>query len=50
MSFVQDRWKICKGCEHLTKMRLCSKCGCYMPVKVRVKKVECPIKKWSKES
>ena len=43
-----QRWEICQGCEHLTKMQRCRKCGCFMELKTWMAEQECPIKKWSK--
>lgn len=43
---AKQRYEICKGCEHLTKLRFCDKCGCFMPLKVRIQSVSCPIQKW----
>jgi len=42
-----DRMKVCLQCEHLFKpTRQCKKCGCFMPVKVRLSNMHCPIDKW----
>lgn len=42
-----DRMKMCLQCEHFFKpTRQCIKCGCFMPVKVRLKNSSCPVKKW----
>lgn len=42
-----DRMKMCLQCEHFFKpTRQCTKCGCFMPVKVRLKNSSCPVKKW----
>jgi hypothetical protein len=43
---VAFRIKTCNSCEHLTKLKVCSKCGCFMPAKVRMKRAECPILLW----
>ena len=43
---AKSRYDICKQCEHLTKLKFCDECYCFMPVKVRIKGVECPLKKW----
>jgi len=43
---AKQRYEICKGCEYLTKLRFCGQCGCFMPLKVRIESVSCPIKKW----
>ena len=42
-----DRMKECLQCEHFFKpTRQCKKCGCFMPVKVRLKGSSCPVGKW----
>ncbi len=43
---AKQRYEICKGCEHLTKLKFYDQCGCFMPLKVRIDSVSCPIKKW----
>lgn len=43
---AKQRYDICKGCEHLSKLKFCGQCGCFMPLKVRIEKVSCPLKKW----
>lgn len=45
-----QRWLICQGCENLTKMHRCRKCGCFMEVKTWMAEQECPIQKWQKVS
>jgi hypothetical protein len=45
-----SRYEICKACPHLIKMtKQCSKCGCFMAAKVKLKEAACPIGKWSKD-
>ena len=39
---------ICNTCEKLTSIKFCSSCGCFMPVKSRVKTTSCPLGKWTK--
>lgn len=43
---AKQRYDICKGCENLTSLKFCSKCGCFMPLKVRFDGASCPAKKW----
>ena len=45
---INERWDLCKGCEFLLPTNNCKKCGCFMKVKTRVAKAECPIGKWNK--
>jgi hypothetical protein len=47
--FAKKRYAICLDCEEISKIRTCNKCGCFMPLKVRLSGVECPIGKWDKE-
>lgn len=39
------RWNTCLGCPFLQKDR-CTKCGCFMKVKVAFKTSKCPEGKW----
>ena len=41
-----ERWAICKECEHLRKNSTCKKCNCFMIVKVAIPMLHCPIDKW----
>jgi len=43
---IEERKSICGTCEHLTKMRTCDICGCFMPVKTFIPNASCPISKW----
>jgi hypothetical protein len=44
---VQERrYSICKECPHLMLTKQCSKCGCFMPAKTKLKHAVCPIEKW----
>ena len=40
---INKRWEICSGCEFLTGMNRCEKCGCFMKVKTRISEASCPI-------
>lgn len=41
------RRNICEKCEFFNKaQQRCTKCGCYMAVKVYLKASHCPIGKW----
>jgi hypothetical protein len=43
---VRDhRWNTCTGCPFLQNNR-CSKCGCFMKVKVAFQTSKCPENKW----
>lgn len=43
---AQERYNICKSCPAFTSALLCSKCNCFMPVKVKLAMVSCPVGKW----
>lgn len=44
---ADERFKICKGCEHLFKVtNQCKKCGCFMELKTKLEQATCPIGKW----
>ena len=42
----KERFEICKSCEFLRRNSTCKKCNCFMPVKVQVPFLHCPINKW----
>ena len=44
-ALVDSRLAKCGECEHY-KLNICGQCGCYMPVKAKIKTVGCPINKW----
>ena len=46
--FEVKRIKICQNCEHY-KAFICSKCGCFMLLKTKIKQTWCPIGKWYQE-
>jgi hypothetical protein len=44
-SLREHRWAICEACPMLQNNR-CTKCGCFMKVKVAFAATKCPLKKW----
>ena len=46
MEYWEERKKICDTCEYNAEW-FCKKCGCILPVKVRVKNSSCPENKWN---
>ena len=41
------RMTICEECPFLKRpAKQCSKCGCFMNLKSRIKKAHCPMHKW----
>jgi hypothetical protein len=44
---AQRRYDICKACEKFEPvLARCTSCGCFMKVKVKLGKSECPLNKW----
>jgi hypothetical protein len=43
----KDRKEICKKCENY-KVLYCTKCGCSISLKTKLKTAKCPINKWGK--
>jgi hypothetical protein len=44
---AKQRFDICKSCPELVKLtHQCKKCGCFMSLKTKLEKAECPIGKW----
>jgi hypothetical protein len=44
---AEKRFSICQSCPELLKLtKQCKKCGCFMAVKTKLLKAECPIGKW----
>lgn len=40
------RYKICKSCPMLTKFKFCKSCNCFMPIKTKLLKSNCPKNLW----
>lgn len=43
---VQERVAVCKFCEHRA-LSMCTRCGCFIPAKVRFAGSNCPEGLWS---
>ena len=41
-----ERVEICKNCEKLSSLQMCSICHCFMPLKTYMKSQKCPLNKW----
>lgn len=41
-----ERLALCRGCENFLPIEVCKKCGCFMPMKVKLAHAECPIGRW----
>lgn len=40
------RYDACKKCVFFTAKKLCLKCHCFMPIKIKIKNSKCPLGKW----
>jgi hypothetical protein len=41
------RTQICDGCEVQNKpVKICTACGCFLPMKVRLTQSRCPMELW----
>jgi len=44
---AQSRFDHCKSCTKFIQItKMCSECGCFMKLKVKIKKEKCPLGKW----
>lgn len=42
-----QRYEVCNSCPELVKLtKQCKKCGCFMALKTKLEKAECPLQKW----
>ena len=46
MPTAKKRYAICSECDQLSKFKFCNSCGCFMPIKVKIASVSCPLAKW----
>ncbi len=43
----ERRYDICKACPELIDLtKQCKQCGCLMPLKTKLLRAGCPLKKW----
>jgi len=48
---ARERYTICKTCEEFNPIiKTCKQCGCFMPAKVTVSQIQCPVSKWQQFS
>lgn len=48
VDYAAERYNVCKVCPHfITKIMVCKQCMCFMPVKVMLPFVSCPINAWA---
>lgn len=43
---VEQRISLCNSCEHLSGLRNCKRCGCFVDAKTILKNTNCPVGKW----
>ncbi|MGZ5551834.1 MAG: DUF6171 family protein [Nitrososphaeraceae archaeon] len=44
-----SRYQTCVSCEARSEqLNICTACGCYLPLKVRIEKSTCPMELWEK--
>lgn len=43
---AKTRAEFCKLCEELNKYKVCKKCWCFMPAKIKISFIKCPLGKW----
>lgn len=44
---ADQRYSICQSCPEMIKLtKQCKQCGCFMVIKTKLEKAECPIGKW----
>jgi len=44
---IADRTALCDACPELIRAaKVCKKCGCHMPTKIKLTNSFCPIGKW----
>jgi hypothetical protein len=44
---ARERYVICINCPEIIKAtNQCKQCGCFMNLKVKLKRAECPLGKW----
>lgn len=46
---IQRRLATCGACPHLSGIKVCTQCGCIVPLKVRLRGSECPLQFWTSE-
>lgn len=57
MSFFTDdivkkrRIEICESCDRFNKnIRTCGECGCFMDIKINLKRSKCPKNYWNEQT
>jgi len=47
-SIEVERMEACNSCEFLA-VKICKRCGCFMPGKIKLPNAFCPIGKWGSQ-
>jgi hypothetical protein len=46
-TIAAERYLVCLSCPELVNTtKQCKKCGCFMAIKTKLEKAECPLGKW----
>jgi hypothetical protein len=44
---AKARLDMCNGCDRFINLtKQCKECGCFMPLKTKLKNTKCPLNKW----
>jgi hypothetical protein len=47
VQIAQERYSMCKVCPQFNStVKMCTNCGCIMPMKVKLRHAECPELNW----
>lgn len=50
LEYAKRRYKICKECPEFNSIvKVCTECYCFMPAKVLIKEINCPLGRWRSE-
>lgn len=50
LEYAKRRYKICKECTEFNNIvKVCTECYCFIPTKVLIKEVNCPLGRWRSE-
>ena len=50
LEYAKRRYKICKECPEFNNVvKVCTECYCFMPAKVLIKEINCPLGRWRSE-
>ena len=50
LEYAKRRYKTCKECPEFNNIvKVCTECYCFMPAKVLIKEINCPLGRWKSE-